>query len=200
MGKLACAGGRAREEQSFCAAELQSNGLRLVSFEGEGTEHVGCLVAPSLARLKSFHHSLARSLTTTRLADERASFLSSSPPCGSVPPHHNTASSVDPRGSRCQVGCRLSTRAMGDPRRSDISTCHKREAAASSPPKTKGRCRLLLTLHSSAKLMVIGNTEHLIVLPVTGSPLKTRSEVAGWDNFKHVKGMGKQNFQLKAFR
>ena len=85
MGKLACAGGRAREEQSFCAAELQSDGLRLVSFEGEGTEHVGCLVAPSLARLKSFHHSLARSLTTTRPADERASFLSSSPPLRVAP-------------------------------------------------------------------------------------------------------------------
>ena len=44
--------------------------------------------------------------------------------------------------------------------------------------------------------MVIGNTEHLIVLPVTGSLLKTRCELAGLSNFKHVrvKGIGKQNF------
>ena len=73
LGKLACAGGRAREGQSFCAAELQSDGLRLVSFEGEGTEHVGCLVAPSLARLKSFHHSLARSLAHDHSAGRRTS-------------------------------------------------------------------------------------------------------------------------------
>ena len=60
----------------------------------------------------------------------------------------------------------------------------------SSSPKTKGRCRLLLTLHSSAKLMVIGNTEHLIVLPVKGSLLKTRSEHARLGQFQTRKRDG----------
>ena len=110
----------------------QNDGLPLVSFGGgreggrEGAEHTAWSLPPSLARLKSFHHSLARSLTTRPLC-RRTSRL---PPPLSL--YHNTTSSVDPRSSRCQVGCRLSTRAMGDSRRSDISTCHKREAAAAA--------------------------------------------------------------------
>lgn len=193
MGKLACAGGRAREGQSFCAAELQSDGLRLVSFEGEGTEHVGCLVAPSLARLKSFHHSLARSLTTTRPAEERASFLSSSPPLRVAPSLPTITrlrlSTPAVLAVKWVVVC-LQERWAIPAAQTFPPVTKGRPPPRSSPPKTKGRCRLLLTLHSSAKLMVIGNTEHLIVLPVKGSLLKTRSEHARLGQFQTRKRDG----------
>ena len=126
--------------QSFCAADSKLSKLMVFvwfCWEGEEADLAGCECeggerglgrSRSPARLKSFHHSLGRSvgrsLAHSRLG-QRASHLF-------LPPSHNTASSVDPRGSCCQVGCRLSTRAMGDSRRSDISTCHKREAAAAA--------------------------------------------------------------------
>ena len=130
-----------------------------------------CLVAPSLSpRLKSFHHSLARSRPL------------GSPP--SLPPSLSLSAitrlrpSVDPRGSRCQVGCRLSTRAMGDSRRSDISTCHKREAAVDAAAAAERP--LLLALHSSAELMVIGKPNTCSVSVDGTRCLLKMSEVAYW--------------------
>ena len=134
----------AREGQSFCAAELQSDGPPLVSFEGEGTEHVGCLVAPSLARLKSFHHSLARSRPLGRPRGRRTSSL---PLLSSPPPSLATITRL-----------RLSTPAVLAVKWVVVCLQERWAIPAAQtfppvtkgrPPKTKGRCRLLLTLHSS---------------------------------------------------
>ena len=114
--------------------------------------------------------SLARSLTTTRLP--------SLPPSLSLSAITRLRPSVDPRGSRCQVGCRLSTRAMGDSRRSDISTCHKREAAVDAAAAAERP--LLLALHSSAELMVIGKPNTCSVSVDGTRCLLKMSEVAYW--------------------